>query len=262
MSTLFLVLDFWTVLACLCSLTSDPATARSAMFGACDITNQDETDEKCSSLFEQVVPSILVLSLTQDLSLILWDAQAFLGARNTSCTTQDDLDEGLAGTGIYPTEICATIAYHGIVGLCLASGPLGPLVGMQWLRPSRDEITDEELLARRPHHITQAAQIMRLRCLASRLSKTPEHTGAKGISPPCKMPCTGAQCALQEAERCAVCQEDFPSKHIALACLKCDSGFHVRCLNKWLLRAETCPCCRTKVTAHSPFVSPPDAPAA
>ena len=51
------------------------------------------------------------------------------------------------------------------------------------------------------------------------------------------------------AETCAVCQVDFEESEGCLACKHCDSGFHVRCLNTWLLRAETCPCCRAKISA-------------
>ncbi len=51
------------------------------------------------------------------------------------------------------------------------------------------------------------------------------------------------------AETCAICQVDFDESEGCLACKHCDSGFHVRCLNTWLLRAETCPCCRAKISA-------------
>ena len=51
------------------------------------------------------------------------------------------------------------------------------------------------------------------------------------------------------AETCAICQVDFEESEGCLACKHCDSGFHVRCLNTWLLRAETCPCCRAKISA-------------
>ena len=53
----------------------------------------------------------------------------------------------------------------------------------------------------------------------------------------------------ENEETCAVCQVDFGEGESCLACKKCDSGFHVRCLNTWLLRAETCPCCRAKISA-------------
>ena len=55
-----------------------------------------------------------------------------------------------------------------------------------------------------------------------------------------------------------MCQVDFEEGESCLDCKKCDSGFHVRCLNTWLLRAETCPCCRAKpdIPALLPAPSP------
>jgi len=52
----------------------------------------------------------------------------------------------------------------------------------------------------------------------------------------------------QDAEMCAVCQFDFEHHERVLACKTCDNGFHVRCLNEWLSRATTCPCCRTVIS--------------
>ena len=45
----------------------------------------------------------------------------------------------------------------------------------------------------------------------------------------------------ENVETCVLCQVDFEEGESCLACKKCNSGFHICCLNMWLLRTETCP---------------------
>ena len=170
-------------------------------------------------------------------------------ACSSACTASDppNVDEGFAGTGFYPSEIAAAAAY----GLFVGSAWSGVLSGPLPLGPGED-ITDEELMAARPRDVIKAAHRVRLQAIQSRRAKTSandaaaqNHEAGAGLG--------GAEGAGMDAEMCAVCQINFEEREHCLACRSCDSGFHVACLNKWLLRADTCPCCRTKVSALTPL---------
>lgn len=197
-------------------------------------------------------------------ALGLGDVGAFAGAPNEpgkdepscscsgACTASDppNVDEGFAGTGFYPSEIAAAAAY----GLFVGSAWSGVLSGPLPLGP-REDITDEELMAARPRDVIKAAHRVRLQAIQSRRAKTSANdaaaSGATTHGHEAGAGLGGAEAAGagMDAEMCAVCQLNFEEREHCLACRSCDSGFHVACLNKWLLRADTCPCCRTKVSA-------------
>ena len=62
------------------------------------------------------------------------------------------------------------------------------------------------------------------------------------------------EAASQEAENapaCAICLTDFQRGEYAMVFKKCGHAFHCKCLNPWLERSSTCPCCRDKlIEAH------------
>lgn len=186
-----------------------------------------------------------------------------------------DVDEGFAGTGFYPSEIAAAAAYGLFVGSAWSGFMSSPLP----LGP-REDISDEELMAARPRDVIKAAHQVRLQAIQSRRVKTcanlKQGTIKAATNGSRKVDAAEAAAACSdgspgfhevgasmdreesagaslEAEMCAVCQINFEKHEHCLACRNCDSGFHVACLNKWLLRADTCPCCRSKVSALTPL---------
>ena len=162
--------------------------------------------------------------------------QAFPGRSTLSS------DSAQAGdlAGIDLSGIGSVLAYHSVFGACLASGAIGPLLGIQCLSQNEEEDgSGDRRMVARSRDITHAAQATRLRCLVSRRSR---------------------HGTTYDAEMCVVCQVDFAGGEWALACRTCDSGFHARCLNTWLLRSEVCPCCRTRVSSLSALVPPQPIP--
>lgn len=184
-----------------------------------------------------------------------------------------DVDEGFAGTGFHPSEIAAAAAYGLFVGSAWSGIMSGPLP----LGP-REDISDEELMAARPRDVMKAAHHVRLQAIQSRRVKTCANlkqgtnkaatNGSRKVDSAAQgaaacsnggheagasMDREEAPGASLDAEMCAVCQINFEEGEHCLACRNCDSGFHVACLNKWLLRADTCPCCRSKVSALTPL---------
>jgi hypothetical protein len=147
----------------------------------------------------------------------------------------------------HASEIAVGVAYHSCVGLVLASGPLfASAVLLSRLTCREDDLTDEELMASRPREVLGAAQATRLQALKSRKAKTPAEDQTSGHES--TDPAHGAACAVMsnsrnprtepvdEAEVCAVCQMHFEARAEVLACRHCDSGFHVRCLNRCMLQ--------------------------
>lgn len=43
---------------------------------------------------------------------------------------------------------------------------------------------------------------------------------------------------------CAICLSDFEAGEHVKVLPKCNHGFHVRCIDRWLLARSTCPTCR------------------
>jgi len=132
----------------------------------------------------------------------------------------------------HASEIAVGVAYHSCVGLVLASGPLfASAVLLSRFTCREDDLTDEELMASRPREVLGAAQATRLQALKSRKAKTPaeDQTSEHESTDPPTLP-------ADEAEVCAVCQMNFEARAEVLACRHCDSGFHVRCLNRCVLQ--------------------------
>jgi hypothetical protein len=151
----------------------------------------------------------------------------------SSCTTEAQapaVEEGFAGTGYYPSEIAATCGYGLLMGSALCFG----LVRDELLGPL-DGLYEEELMATRSREVIKAAHRVRLEAIQSRRARP--RTADDGAG----------------AEMCCVCQVDFGEDDECLACRSCDSGFHAACLNRWLKRADTCPCCRKKISALKPL---------
>lgn len=53
---------------------------------------------------------------------------------------------------------------------------------------------------------------------------------------------------------CAVCQCDFEEGEYGLVFRHCKHAFHAKCLNTWLDRRHTCPCCRESVSPDASSV--------
>ncbi len=186
---------------------------------------------------------------------------------------------GVPTVDMHPSEITANFGYHAATGLIFANAPLNCIaIGCELAKIRDDSQTDEERMRSRSRQVVQAATAARLESLESRRSKArgrreqaaaqgeakkATNTGKESESAGRNASAGGERRSAPEAEKavlmgagsneneetCAVCQVDFGEGESCLACKKCDSGFHVRCLNTWLLRAETCPCCRAKISA-------------
>ena len=187
---------------------------------------------------------------------------------------------GVPTVDMHPSEITANFGYHAATGHIFAkNAPLNCIaIGCELAKIRDDSQTDEERMRSRSRQVEQAATAARLESLESRRSKArgrreqaaaqgeakkATNTGKDSESAGRNASAGGERRSAPEAEKavlmgagsneneetCAVCQVDFGEGESCLACKKCDSGFHVRCLNTWLLRAETCPCCRAKISA-------------
>lgn len=127
----------------------------------------------------------------------------------------------------------------------------------------RDVENDEQLAEKRSPEVIAAAQSTRLQMLQIRDAKscpapspqiTDDEKGRELEDPvhPLAVAHAHTTCASSqnsEMEVCAVCQVEVAASERVLACKQCDNGFHVRCLNSWLLRADSCPCCRATIAA-------------
>ena len=134
----------------------------------------------------------------------------------------------------------------------------------------REEPTDQDLVESRPREVAAAAQSTRMKMLRLREAKSDAanaharallengcHSSASAAPAAGVVACRAASTgdgdddvvSEREMEVCAICQAEVSSGGRVLACQQCDNGFHVSCLNKWLLRADSCPCCRTIVGA-------------
>ena len=134
----------------------------------------------------------------------------------------------------------------------------------------REEPTDQDLVESRPREVAAAAQSTRMKMLRLREAKSDAanaharallengcHSSASAAPAAGVVACRAASTgdgdddvvSEREMEVCAICQAEVSSGGRVLACQQCDNGFHVSCRNKWLLRADSCPCCRTIVGA-------------
>eukprot|EP00961_Rhodomonas_salina_P034223 460465-Rhodomonas_salina.1 len=50
--------------------------------------------------------------------------------------------------------------------------------------------------------------------------------------------------AAAETPMCAICQVEFKATDIGYVFKGCNHPFHVKCMNNWLERGNSCPCCR------------------
>eukprot|EP00286_Rhodomonas_abbreviata_P018449 CAMPEP_0181291904 /NCGR_PEP_ID=MMETSP1101-20121128/2218_1 /TAXON_ID=46948 /ORGANISM="Rhodomonas abbreviata, Strain Caron Lab Isolate" /LENGTH=397 /DNA_ID=CAMNT_0023396331 /DNA_START=36 /DNA_END=1226 /DNA_ORIENTATION=- len=53
----------------------------------------------------------------------------------------------------------------------------------------------------------------------------------------------------KDAETCAICQIEFSDGDMGFVFKQCQHPFHVKCLNRWLERGDSCPTCRGKLCA-------------
>ncbi|GJM88872.1 hypothetical protein PR202_ga05447 [Eleusine coracana subsp. coracana] len=56
----------------------------------------------------------------------------------------------------------------------------------------------------------------------------------------------------EEPEVCAICLGEFADGEKVRVLPRCRHGFHVRCVDAWLLSRGSCPTCRRPVMADSP----------
>ena len=60
------------------------------------------------------------------------------------------------------------------------------------------------------------------------------------------------------AAECAICLTEFQQGDRVRALPRCNHGFHVRCIDRWLAARQTCPTCRRAPFAAKPSPSVPD----
>ena len=48
---------------------------------------------------------------------------------------------------------------------------------------------------------------------------------------------------------CPICYEEI-TKGSGITTLSCSHSFHLKCIAVWILKSETCPCCRKEVSEH------------
>ena len=51
------------------------------------------------------------------------------------------------------------------------------------------------------------------------------------------------------ASECPICYEEI-TKDSDITTLSCSHSFHLKCIAVWIMKSETCPCCRTDVSDH------------
>ncbi|KAI3734110.1 hypothetical protein L6452_13573 [Arctium lappa] len=51
----------------------------------------------------------------------------------------------------------------------------------------------------------------------------------------------------EEGEICVICQKEYEADEM-MGRLECKHGYHVECINKWLLHKNVCPICRATVS--------------
>lgn len=66
-------------------------------------------------------------------------------------------------------------------------------------------------------------------------------------SPPDESPASSASPPSPQPDVCPICRDTLVDPHTAILTLACGHAFHRTCLDTWLRRATTCPCCRRHV---------------
>lgn len=51
------------------------------------------------------------------------------------------------------------------------------------------------------------------------------------------------------ASECPICYEAI-TKESGVTTLSCSHSYHLKCIAVWILKSETCPCCRKAVSEH------------
>ena len=51
------------------------------------------------------------------------------------------------------------------------------------------------------------------------------------------------------ASECPICYEEI-TKGSGVTTLSCSHSYHLKCIAVWILKSETCPCCRKEVSEH------------
>jgi len=119
----------------------------------------------------------------------------------------------------------------GVLGCVVASTlRLGKLCGVDVFEERSTEEDSQELLrsARRPAHHAS----IRLDSLdITQITRNKD----------------GDEQDSDDGPMCAICQIDFEADEFAYTFKQCKHAFHVKCLNKWLERGDSCPCCRCKL---------------
>lgn len=110
---------------------------------------------------------------------------------------------------------------------------------------------------------SKASVAARLDSLELRLMMSPLAPGAAEGEGPESATASGDD----QTPACAICLCDFGQNEHAMVFKKCGHAFHCKCLNPWLDRSSTCPCCRGKlmeehvsslITSSSAVAAPSD----
>jgi hypothetical protein len=74
--------------------------------------------------------------------------------------------------------------------------------------------------------------------------------------------CGADGAAAVAADVCAICLGEFADGETVRVLPRCAHGFHVRCVDTWLLSHDSCPTCRGSVLDGAKAASSAPAPAA
>eukprot|EP00286_Rhodomonas_abbreviata_P000743 CAMPEP_0181288386 /NCGR_PEP_ID=MMETSP1101-20121128/303_1 /TAXON_ID=46948 /ORGANISM="Rhodomonas abbreviata, Strain Caron Lab Isolate" /LENGTH=385 /DNA_ID=CAMNT_0023392501 /DNA_START=373 /DNA_END=1531 /DNA_ORIENTATION=- len=191
----------------------------------------------------------------------------------------------LAGVALAPRfagEVCTIMG--GIEGISRSSAGtavgilIAPILAVSKIaRLMGVEFTPQSLgLSEPDHYHSPATAAARLDCLELRLVKQHRHGAAAEAGGESSAPRRGWDAEAERAEgteeedvsydeeeavaadegaaeeednlMCAVCQCDFEEGEYGLVFRRCKHAFHAKCLNTWLDRRHTCPCCRESVS--------------
>ncbi|KAG6427076.1 hypothetical protein SASPL_111316 [Salvia splendens] len=94
--------------------------------------------------------------------------------------------------------------------------------------------------------------IVRLHCRRRRREEGEIEKGeASGVPVPGLIYAEGMKLAGEETE-CIICLADFAVGEKIRVLEKCNHGFHLNCIQKWLISHSSCPTCRTNCSTPSP----------
>jgi len=52
---------------------------------------------------------------------------------------------------------------------------------------------------------------------------------------------------------CSICQEQYSKIPCSNRILPCGHKYHVKCINNWLTKENTCPLCRLNIETYNPI---------